>query len=121
MKKYYLQRALGGAGIIVTEATLISPQGFVHSSLIMMPNRLNIFFSSQHDRSPGIWSMEQVAGWRKITNVVHLAGSKIYCQVRSMVWEFYSMNLYVVPQLSHGEQTHGSIMDWGSISDQGVV
>jgi 2,4-dienoyl-CoA reductase-like NADH-dependent reductase (Old Yellow Enzyme family) len=29
MKKYYLQRALGGVGLIVTEATFISPQGFV--------------------------------------------------------------------------------------------
>ncbi|KAJ7670641.1 hypothetical protein DFH06DRAFT_1178614 [Mycena polygramma] len=63
MKKYYLQRALGGAGVIVTEATLISPQG------------------APYDRSPGIWNEEQVAGWRKITNVVHLAGSKIYCQL----------------------------------------
>ncbi|KAJ7712171.1 hypothetical protein B0H14DRAFT_3119220 [Mycena olivaceomarginata] len=63
MKKYYLQRALGGAGLIVSEATLISPQ------------------SSQYDRNPGIWNMEQVAGWKKITNVVHLAGSKIYCQL----------------------------------------
>ncbi|KAJ6599915.1 hypothetical protein DFH09DRAFT_627307 [Mycena vulgaris] len=63
MKKYYLQRALGGAGLIVTEATLISPQG------------------SHYDHSPGIWNMDQVAGWRRITNVVHLAGSKIYCQL----------------------------------------
>ncbi|KAJ7150829.1 hypothetical protein C8R43DRAFT_490337 [Mycena crocata] len=63
MKKYYLQRALGGAGLIITEATLISPQG------------------SQYDRSPGIWTLEQAAGWRKITNVVHLAGSRIYCQL----------------------------------------
>ncbi|KAJ7106183.1 hypothetical protein C8R44DRAFT_805844 [Mycena epipterygia] len=63
MKKYYLQRALGGAGIIVTEATLISPQ------------------KPQYDRSPGIWNMKQVAGWRKITNVVHLAENKIYCQL----------------------------------------
>ncbi|KAJ7512316.1 hypothetical protein B0H11DRAFT_477862 [Mycena galericulata] len=63
MKKYYLQRALGGAGIIVSEATFICPQ------------------RSQYDRSPGIWNAEQVAGWRKITNVVHLAGSKMYCQL----------------------------------------
>ncbi|KAJ7728116.1 hypothetical protein B0H14DRAFT_3518685 [Mycena olivaceomarginata] len=63
MKKYYLQRALGGAGLIVTEATLISPQG------------------AQYDGSPGIWNMDQVAGWRKITNVVHLTGNKIYCQL----------------------------------------
>ncbi|KAJ6469260.1 hypothetical protein C8R45DRAFT_1016508 [Mycena sanguinolenta] len=63
MKKYYLQRALGGAGLIVTEATSISPHG------------------SLYDRTPGIWSIEQVAGWKRITNVVHLAGSKIYCQL----------------------------------------
>ncbi|KAJ7062006.1 hypothetical protein C8F01DRAFT_1368684 [Mycena amicta] len=63
MKKYYLQRALGGAGLIVSEATLVSPHG------------------AQFDRCPGIWNAEQVAGWRKITNVVHLAGSKMYCQL----------------------------------------
>ncbi|KAJ7258370.1 hypothetical protein B0H12DRAFT_1109726 [Mycena haematopus] len=63
MKKYYLQRALGGAALIVTEAASISPHG------------------SLYDRTPGIWSREQVAGWKKITNVVHLAGSKIYCQL----------------------------------------
>ncbi|KAJ7670354.1 hypothetical protein B0H17DRAFT_1085907 [Mycena rosella] len=66
MKKYYLQRALGGAGLIVTEATLICPQG------------------SQYNRSPGIWNMDQVAGWRKITNVVHLARSRMYCQLWHM-------------------------------------
>nr|GAT52023.1 predicted protein [Mycena chlorophos] len=63
MKKYYLQRALGGAGLIISEATLISNHG------------------AQFDRAPGIWNTEQVAGWRKITNVVHLAGCKMYCQL----------------------------------------
>ncbi|KAF7303684.1 Oxidored-FMN domain-containing protein [Mycena indigotica] len=63
MKKYYLQRALGGAGLIISEATLISPHG------------------AQFDRCPGIWNSEQVAAWKKITNVVHLAGSKMYCQL----------------------------------------
>lgn len=84
MKKYYLQRALGGAGLIITEATLISPQGFVQSTSEYIRD-VNIRPSSQYDRSPGIWTLEQAAGWRKITNVVHLAGSRIYCQVRPEV------------------------------------
>ncbi|KAJ7309965.1 hypothetical protein DFH08DRAFT_719028 [Mycena albidolilacea] len=60
-----LQRALSGAGLILTEATLILSQG------------------AQYDRSPGIWNMEQVAEWRKITNMVHLTRNKIYCQIRT--------------------------------------
>ncbi|KAJ7197366.1 hypothetical protein GGX14DRAFT_536843 [Mycena pura] len=81
MKRYYLQRALGGAGLIVTEATLISPHG------------------SPYDRCPGIWTTEQVAGWRRITNVVHLAGSKIYCQ----------LNITVVGRLSHCDSGAGPV------------
>ncbi|KAJ6572309.1 hypothetical protein B0H19DRAFT_1023922 [Mycena capillaripes] len=88
MKKYYLQRALGGAGIIVTEATLVSPQG------------------SQYDRSPGIWSREQVEGWRKITNVVHLAGSKIYCQL------WHGMHLFHSVQSPVNFALVGRLVNW---------
>ncbi|KAJ6608627.1 hypothetical protein B0H10DRAFT_2178240 [Mycena sp. CBHHK59/15] len=63
MKKYYVQRAAGEAGLIVTEGTLITRQG------------------SEWPQAPGIWDKSQVAEWRKITNAVHAEGSKIYCQV----------------------------------------
>jgi len=58
---YYSQRA--GAGLIVTEATQVSPQG------IGSPG------------TPGIYSHAQIAGWRKVTEAVHGAGGRIYLQL----------------------------------------
>ncbi|KAJ7491153.1 flavoprotein NADH-dependent oxidoreductase [Mycena latifolia] len=63
MKEYYDQRALGGAGLIVSEGTLITRQG------------------TEWQDAPGIWDQAQVEGWKKITDSVHAAGSKIYCQI----------------------------------------
>ncbi len=59
--KYYAQRA--SAGLIVTEATQVSQQGqgYVHT--------------------PGIYSKEQVAGWKKVTDAVHQAGGRIFLQL----------------------------------------
>jgi len=61
MREYYQQRA--GTGLIITEATAISPMG------VGYPN------------TPGIWSQEQVAGWKKITEAVHNAGGRIVLQL----------------------------------------
>ncbi len=61
MQEYYVQRA--SAGMILTEATAVSPQGVGYPD------------------TPGIWSDEQVEGWRKITDAVHAAGGKIVCQL----------------------------------------
>jgi N-ethylmaleimide reductase len=58
---YYAQRA--SAGLIVTEATQVSPQGVGYV------------------RTPGIHSAEQVAGWTRITEAVHGAGGKIFLQL----------------------------------------
>jgi N-ethylmaleimide reductase len=58
---YYLQRA--SAGLIVTEASQVSPQGVGYI------------------RTPGIHSAAQVAGWRSITDAVHGAGGKIFLQL----------------------------------------
>jgi N-ethylmaleimide reductase len=59
--EYYAQRA--SAGLIITEATQVSPQGIGYV------------------RTPGIHSAEQVAGWKKITDAVHKAGGKIFLQL----------------------------------------
>ncbi|MBO0801442.1 MAG: alkene reductase, partial [Blastocatellia bacterium] len=59
--EYYGQRA--SAGLIVTEATQVSPQG------IGYPN------------TPGIHTPEQVAGWRLVTDAVHARGGKIFLQL----------------------------------------
>jgi N-ethylmaleimide reductase len=58
---YYLQRA--SAGLIITEATQVSPQGVGYI------------------RTPGLHSPAQVAGWRKITYAVHRAGGTIFAQL----------------------------------------
>ena len=58
---YYRQRA--GAGIIITEATQISPEGKGYLG------------------TPGIHSDAQVAAWKKVTDAVHEAGGKIVVQL----------------------------------------
>ncbi len=58
---YYSQRAT--AGLIVTEATQISPQGKGYAF------------------TPGIWSDAQVEGWRQTTDAVHAKGGHIVCQL----------------------------------------
>jgi N-ethylmaleimide reductase len=58
---YYVQRA--SAGLIITEATQVSPQGVGYI------------------RTPGIHSAEQVAGWRKVTDAVHRVGGTIFAQL----------------------------------------
>lgn len=60
--KYYAQRALD-AGLIISEATQISPTG------------------KGYAWTPGIYSPEQVAGWKLVTDAVHTAGGKIYLQL----------------------------------------
>jgi N-ethylmaleimide reductase len=59
--EYYAQRA--SAGLIVAEATAISPDGFGYAD------------------TPGLWSAEQVRGWRRVTNAVHAAGGRIIAQL----------------------------------------
>jgi N-ethylmaleimide reductase len=58
---YYAQRA--GAGLIVSEATQVSPQGLGYPG------------------TPGIHSPEQVEGWKLVTEAVHRAGGRIFLQL----------------------------------------
>lgn len=58
---YYEQRA--SAGLIISEATQVSPFG------VGYPN------------TPGIYSAEQVTGWKKVTDAVHQAGGRIFLQL----------------------------------------
>jgi len=59
--EYYRQRA--GAGLIVTEATQVCPQG------------------QGYPATPGIHTPEQVDGWRQVTRAVHAAGGLIVLQL----------------------------------------
>ncbi|GAA4436986.1 alkene reductase [Bremerella cremea] len=64
MAEYYTQRA--SAALIISEATAISPQGF-----------------GWHG-APAIYSDDQVAGWRKVTDAVHNAGGRMVVQLWHM-------------------------------------
>jgi N-ethylmaleimide reductase len=75
--RYYAQRA--SAALIVTEATQISPQGKGYSF------------------TPGIYSPEQVAGWRLVTDAVHSAGGRIFLQ------------LWHVGRMSHTDFQNGKL------------
>ena len=61
MREYYVQRA--SAGLMLSEATSISPMGVGYPD------------------TPGIWSDEQVAGWKRITEAVHTAGGTMLLQL----------------------------------------
>jgi len=61
--KYYGQRAAEPGTLLVTEATFIAAQ------------------AGGNDNVPGIWSDEQIAAWKKVTDAVHAQGSFIYLQL----------------------------------------
>ena len=65
MRVYYEQRAnpATGAGLIITEASQISPEGQGYLD------------------TPGIYSEEQVQGWKRITDAVHAQGGRIVIQL----------------------------------------
>eukprot|EP01031_Cornospumella_fuschlensis_P036181 gene36181-43884_t len=64
MKEYYTQRS--GAGLIITEATAMSAQGYG-------------WFAS-----PGIYTEEHAEAWKDIVDGVHAKGSKIFVQAWHM-------------------------------------
>ncbi|MFK7698145.1 alkene reductase [Pseudomonas caspiana] len=58
---YYAQRA--SAGLIITEATQVSAQ------------------AQGYQDTPGLYTPEQIAGWRKVTDAVHAKGGRIFVQL----------------------------------------
>jgi N-ethylmaleimide reductase len=62
MAEYYGQRA-SSAGLIITEGTSSSPNGLGYA------------------RIPGVFSAEQVEGWKLVTKAVHARGAKIFVQL----------------------------------------
>ncbi|MGY2734686.1 alkene reductase [Sphingomonas sp. UYP23] len=61
MADYFEQRA--NAGLIVTDCTAVSEQA------------VGVI------RGPGLWRDDQIAGWRAVTDRVHAAGGRIFCQI----------------------------------------
>lgn len=71
--EYYAQRA--GAGLIVTEGTSPSPNGLGYA------------------RIPGLYSPEQVAGWRLVAEAVHAKGGRIFAQLMHTGRVSHALNL----------------------------
>ncbi|QTL35517.1 alkene reductase [Pseudoalteromonas viridis] len=61
MAEYYARRA--DAGLIISEATIIRPDG------------------QGYPNTPGLFTPEQITGWRKVTDAVHANGGKIFAQL----------------------------------------
>ncbi|MGB9151739.1 MAG: alkene reductase [Alphaproteobacteria bacterium] len=90
MATYYAQRA--SAGMIISEATSVTPMGVGYPD------------------TPGIWSAEQVEGWKLITKAVHEAGGRILLQ------------LWHVGRISHPNYLNGALpVAPSAIAAQGPV
>ncbi|KTF18116.1 alkene reductase [Pseudoalteromonas sp. H105] len=89
MVDYYARRA--DAGLIISEATIIRPdaQGY--------PN------------TPGLFTNEQVQGWRKVTDAVHAKGGKIFAQ------------LWHVGRVAHPHFFDGEVLAPSAIGIEGSV
>jgi 2,4-dienoyl-CoA reductase-like NADH-dependent reductase (Old Yellow Enzyme family) len=77
MAEYYRQRAT--AGLIISEATAITPMGVGYPD------------------TPGIWSDEQVEGWKLVTNAVHAEGG-------TMVLQLWHVGRVSDPAYLHGKK-----------------
>jgi N-ethylmaleimide reductase len=80
MGEYSAQRA--DCGLIVSEATAVDPLGMGWY------------------RVPGLWNVEQVAGWSQVTGAVHAAGGRIFAQL-------WHMGRLVLPDYIGGAQPLG--------------
>ena len=90
MAEYYAQRA--SAGLILSEATSVTPLGVGYPD------------------TPGIWSDEQVEGWKLVTRAVHAAGGRIFLQ------------LWHVGRISHPDYLDGELpVAPSAIAPQGHV
>ncbi|WP_338411110.1 alkene reductase, partial [Pseudoalteromonas nigrifaciens] len=89
MVDYYARRA--DTGLIISEATIIRPdaQGY--------PN------------TPGLFTSEQIQGWKKVTDAVHTNGGKIFAQ------------LWHVGRVAHPHFFDGDVLAPSAIGVEGTV
>src|ERR1700719_318020 len=76
--EYYAQRS--SAGLIISKGTAVSAQGQGYPS------------------SPGIYTAEQIAGWRGVTDAVHAGGGRMFMQIQH-----------------NGRNSHSSLLPAGSL------
>lgn len=89
MAAYYAKRA--DAGLIISEATIIRPDG------------------QGYPNTPGLFSREQIEGWKKVTAAVHSNGGKIFAQ------------LWHVGRVAHPHFFGGEVLAPSAIGVEGSV
>jgi len=87
MAEYYAQRA--DAGLIISEATGISREGL------------------GWPYAPGLWTDEQAAAWKPVTDAVHAAGGRIVAQLWHMGRQVHSAVTGTQPVSSSATRTEG--------------
>lgn len=96
---YYTQRT--SAGLLISEATVISERAVGHID------------------TPGIYSDEQIRGWKRITKSVHRYSSKIFCQLwhtgRSSHPDFHHGEAPLAPSAI---KPKGKVMTYGGLKDK---
>lgn len=89
MAAYYAKRA--DTGLIISEATIIRPDG------------------QGYPNTPGLFTPEQITGWRKVTDAVHNNGGKIFAQLwhtgRVAHPHFYAGDTVIAPSAQGVEGT----------------
>jgi len=96
--EYYGQRANKG-GFQLTEATNISR--LVDSNLGAIEALLINVQCGGYPGIPGVFTSGQVAGWKRVTDIVHAKGGFIYCQI-------WHVGRATVPALIEGQTTLSS-------------
>ena len=86
MAEYYAQRA--SVGLIITEGTSPSPNGL------------------GYPRIPGIFSQEQVHGWKRVVDAVHAKGAKIFIQFMHCGRIVHELNLPEGPAHLRRRRSH---------------
>jgi N-ethylmaleimide reductase len=89
MVEYYARRA--DTGLIISEATIIRPDG------------------QGYPTTPGLFSREQIQGWKKVTDAVHANGGKMFAQ------------LWHVGRVAHPHFFDGEVLAPSAIGVEGSV
>jgi 2,4-dienoyl-CoA reductase-like NADH-dependent reductase (Old Yellow Enzyme family) len=89
MVEYYARRA--DTGLIISEATIIRPDG------------------QGYPTTPGLFTSEQIQGWKKVTDAVHANGGKMFAQ------------LWHVGRVAHPHFFDGEVLAPSAIGVEGSV
>ncbi|MFS0570438.1 alkene reductase [Brevibacillus sp. 179-C8.2 HS] len=98
--EYYRKRAADGVGLIITEGTVISPRAKGTRGV------------------PGLYTTEQIEGWKKVTDAVHQAGGVIIAQI----WHVGRLSHHEIagglpPQAPSALQAEGHVHRFGKPYD----